>query len=225
MAILTDSEIEIYAPTVTAMGAQLDALLSMAMLMVESPSGSNCPIEKQVRREQRKIGQSLQTVQLSYWPVYPSEAITLEGRFGNVRSRYRHPIGISAWETILPGSFVLDETGHLSLNTGNTISGFSRGVGSALGEIKIQYLAGVDFTLTTPSVIQLKSAFGAILTAISSGNTNYYTGQEITKQSSYLEVAVEYASKPQNGSSTLDIPGVANYLLAPFQKYRPRGLY
>ena len=225
MAILTTPEIAVYAPSVTATGAQLDALVSMAMLMIESPSGSNCPIEKQVRREQRKVGQSLQTVQLSYWSVYPTESITLQGRFGNVRSRYRVPIGISAWETILPGSFLLDETGHLSLNTGNTISGFDRGVGSALSEIKIQYLAGVDFTLTTPSVIQLKAAFGAILTALFSGGANYHTGQEIIKKSSYLEVEEGYAPKNQNVASTLGIAGIADYLLFPFQKYRPRGLY
>jgi len=227
MPILTAPEIAVYAPTVTATGAALDALLSMASLIVQGPSGSNCLIEKQTRKEQRQVGQSLQTVQLSYWPVYPAEAMTLQGRFGNVRSRYRVPIGISNWITIQPGSFLLDDTGHLSLNTGDTISSFSRGIAdSRVSEIKIQYIAGVDFTQSTSEVIQLKTAFGAVLMAIASGNANYYTGQEITKQLSTHEVEVGYSSRSQNGNaSTLDVPGVAGYLLAPFQKYRPRGLY
>jgi hypothetical protein len=227
MPILLDSELEIYAPSLTE--EQAKAVMPLALLIAQGPSGSNCFIEKQVRKEQRTVKATLQTVQLSYWPVSLSDPIVIEGRTGNVRNRFRRAVGVSNWNVIGSGAYVLDDTGHLSFNTGSSIYGFNRdSVGSCINEIKIQYTAGIDFTVDTPESVELKTALGAMLIALSSNSIDFYTGQQITKKESYLEVAETYAypqatERNRGGISTPN--GIPDYLLAPFRKYMPRGFY
>lgn len=229
MAILTTGDVATYAPTVTATGSELNALLALAESIAQGPSGSHCSIEKSIRNEQRTVGYSLQTVQLSYWPIDLSAEIVLQGRYGNVRNRFRRSVGISQWITIDDGAYVLDETGHLSLNNGNSIFDFNRSTnGSELTEIKIQYTAGVDFTADNDEVKSLKYALGGILTALSDSSQDPFSGRSLQSWDSHLEGKVTFASTSQSRSGSMTISpvaGVADYLLDPFRKYRPRGLY
>lgn len=228
MAILTEGEIYDYASI--SSGADVNTLISAAEVMVYGSAGANWNLEKQERTEQRTVGFLLQTLQLSYWPVYPAEPVFLEGRFGNLRSRYRYPIGVSQWESLSANSYFLDNNGHLSLNTENSISNFDRRTtNGCITEIKIRYQAGIDFSINTRESIELKTAFALIVSALSTEGMNALSGVQEAKRESYLEGSIQYMPA-QGTKKTLNdfspgVFGVSDFLLAPFRKYRSRGLY
>lgn len=221
--ILTADEISYYAPSVSVTGGELAALINAASLLVQGPLGSNCPLAKQLRKEQRAINYALQTINLAYHPVYVNDPISLQVRYGNVRNRYHVPQGISEWINADPGSYIFDDNGQINFTTGSSISGFSRTLNtSGITEIRIEYQAGLDFTQANPEVIEIKQAFGAILTALANSSMNQLTGVGITSEKdNFLGDAVSYGNFGQNSKVT----GVADFLLLPFHKYQPRGFH
>lgn len=214
MAILTSSDISIYAPSVTLEGDALTGVITQAQALAESSLGANRPLELTEFTEVKRVNRSLQTVYLSYFPVAASPVPLLSVRFGNVRSRFGRPVGISDWHELSADDYELDPTGQLNLSQSSAFWARAVSTGSVSTEIKATYIAGFDFTVDSYEVRQIKSVVGSVIAFQQSEGSGQglksfdYDGEY--KKSFFGNSDYMYSAPPG--------------LLSQLHKYRPKGV-
>ena len=219
MAILNETDILTYAPTVTLTGAALTGAILQAQFIAEGAMGANRPLE--IRRYSLiiKLNPAQQTCYLPYFPIVVDDDHPFE-----LQARFSGAVAMSGgwlrsdklWETLSPDSYIIEsENNRVALLTfaGN----LDRWDGSyrdycnyRFTEVKVNFYSGFDFASEELSneAIHIKSSLGQVLTYLQSGQ---YQGVK-RLQVPFREFEIEHTDTP-----TATIP---ESLLAPFKRYR-----
>lgn len=212
MAILTEADIAIYAPTITATGAVLDAQIAIIQAAMESPNGANRPLELQSFVDVRKLNRATQSIYLRYLPIAENPALTVEVRVAHSRDQYHHLSGVDDWEMLSSDEWILNETGRLDLDAALNRFGFSRqpSKSASATEIRATYTSGFDFSASNPDTNLIKAIAGQALTYQSSSKNSGVKRQKVDG---------EYEVEWETGSSAGTFP---DSMFLSLKKYAPR---
>ncbi len=224
MAILNDDDILKYCPSLAPLIGtdELDGKLDYVQSLVESSLGCNRPIELHIFSE--KINYVYSTPRrnefyLAHTPIDLTYVPTIEIRKGfapvhseyallnslyydeNISPYYRRDT-LDEYEELEPDDYTLFQNGELLIHKVTLVR-----------DIRVEYKAGLDFTLTTQEIKSFKSAVGNLLNFIT--NDASYQGVK-TVEVPFDEYKIEFNSK---GEPYLIPP----QLMLLFKKYCPRG--
>ena len=215
MAILTTAELAIYAPGISATNAA--ALISQAQIVAEGPQGANRPLEKASVTEILKVRSgSIQSIYLSRFPVDSTASKTFKVRLGNVRTRYHRAVPLGDWRTLSEDEYILDFTGKLSLNVGQSTFFRNYDVGQnrvVATEVEATYTGGLDFTESTSEIESIKYALGQLIEFQQSD------GYRSDKKVIDIDKRIRVENFDRTAPGKTRIP---QDLLTIFQKYRVR---
>ena len=203
MAILTELELPIYAPTVTLTGDRLLAQIDYAQSIAEGFDGANRPIEKTTNTEILFVNGA--NARLTLFPVISITRI--DSRIGNIANAFGRRIPLSDWKELTIDDYIFDDSTRLiTLN-------------HSASEIKAIYEAGFDFSSNTPEVRQLKISFGKLLEYVSSPQfAGLISGEGYLQK---VTIDGQYSKWFGDGLTNNLSPPMG--LLMPFKKYRPLG--
>lgn len=213
MAILTEAELAIYAPSVSLTGDAFDGAIAYTQMVMESPMGANRPLGLTEFTEIVRINQRLSTAYPSYFPIAASPAITVEVRIANQVNMYHRGSGVGEWIALGSDAFTLNENGRIDLDLA-VIAFLRRQNFYRNNEARLIYTAGFDFSEATPEVAAIKAIAGQILTYQQSPA---FTG--IKRQKVDKEYEVEFGAQSQQAGA---IPPSYLSMLA---RYRPRKFF
>lgn len=211
MAILTEAEMPIYAPSVTLTGVALDAQIAFIQGMMESPMGADRPLEIQSITEVRRVNWKTQTVHPRFFPIADPESMTVEVRTANRLNGYHRASGAGDWDLLNSDQWNLNENGRIDLS-GDILAFFSSNCGqeTRVNEARLTYSSGFDFSEPSPDVNFIKAIAGQIL---SYQMSPAYSG--IKRQRVDQEYEIEWQSGNVAGGLPLS-------LFVPLKKYIPR---
>jgi hypothetical protein len=157
------------------------------------------------------------------WPIDTTRPVIVETCWINGRDRFRRAIVDSPWEVLEATNYELDEKAIRFIDSQSSLTqdfGRSR---SFYGQrqIKLTYTGGFDFTSNAPEIAALKMAMGQLL--------EYHTlnmgagDMRIQTEDVFQESRTTYFGTASKGATpgTVALGGFPEYLLIPFQKYRP----
>jgi hypothetical protein len=211
MAILTEDDIPIYAPSVKATGDALEGLLAYVQSICESPMAANRPLEITDKTEILQLNE-FQSCFLTNHPIVSLSAV--EVRSGKLRDFTGFPYSNSPWRSVELDRVSLDEN-ELSIVTSETFwDGWNRGYLTHHGtplftEAKVTYATGYDFSVNSPDTIYIKSYAGQILSYLESANYKGVKRLEVP----FREFQIEFTPSPINA--------IPDALLGAFHRFRP----
>ena len=215
MAILTEADIAIYAPTVTDTGDVLAARILYIQSIMESAQGANRPLELTKFTEIVRINKKIQTTYPRYFPIAESPALTVEVRVANQLNYFDRPSGVDGWTLLDSSAYNLNENGRIDIDFIDSAFQGRSSFRYNNNEARLTYTAGFDFTQSTPEINALKAIAGQLLTYQQSGSFEGVRRHRIDK-----EVEVEWFGSA--GSGYGNFPPA---LLSPLFKYRPRSFF
>ena len=209
MPIFTEADKPLYFPNITLTGAAFDTFILQVQSIIESPLGTNRPLEKQRHKEKLRLNTTLQTAYLTYKPIDLTETPIIKARIGNaVASVSGYVIPQHEWTTLDGNQYQIDDIdGKISLNTsrGGTLAyaygGANLGCSSLFTEILCEYTAGYDFSKCHDAIaqqIKLQAANIAKYLYGDRGNSAF-AGKQIKTEQIEEEYKVEYF--PSNNRS------------------------
>ncbi len=219
MTILTESDVSIYAPSVTLSGDALLGAILNAQYQIESAKGANRPLEITQFIEQKHLNYNQQTAYLSYQPLIITDLYPMEVkvRIGNEVDVFGYGISPQEWQILDSSNYILDNhLGRVNLNLNNILTYYSwwgyfyQNTRAFYTEIQISYYSGFDFTDNTNlDVLFIKSMCGQVLSYLQS--PSYQGVKRLIVP--FREFEIEY-----NNSIVGEIP---KELFTPLWKYRP----
>lgn len=200
MPILTKDDVAKLLPGVCVEQVQLDALQAF----LESPLVANRPLEPTVFSEVKPLRRAGSELHFSYLPVDYVKPISVDTRYRDRADNWGRRGVMSAWQPLQSTDYQIDpELDLLILDWYNGYDAVAR----------INYTAGVDFTLDTQRVRGLKASAGVILQYQMSN-----AGKGLQSFRVEGEFAYTYSRSP---ASSVPLSNIPESLLHIFKQYRP----
>ena len=223
MPVLSETDKDIYFPSIELTGMALEVAIANAQRLAESNFGAGRPLEVTEFTEIVQIADVVQSGQFSYVPVLADPAPVIQTRIRG-RTTYGRHKGVSNWYTLPEESYILDIDGRFHLNS-NYAGDFGRTGYYWADEAQLTYSSGFDFTVDSHEIQQIKTAVASIL--VVQRSEQYLSN--VSRVEVFEEVKVEFpsggSSAPSTGRDMLsDIGGLGlREALSWLGKYRPRG--
>lgn len=184
---------------------QIDRLIISAQRLAESTLGAGRPLEITEFVDLLPVNKVMQTAQLKYWPVLTSPAPIIEVRQSSTLT-YGRSHGTSQWTQIDADEYILDESGKIHLKIGYSNTGFNRSTLLQSDEVRATYSSGLDFSVPSYEVDQVKSAVLAV--AVAQSSQQYQSN--LSKASIEGEVSVQFSTSSGSSSSNSSSAKLAN---------------
>lgn len=212
--ILTVQELRNYSPTLSILGdLESEGLILRSQSLCESSLGANRELEIKNYQEIKTLINNIQ-IPLIFTPII--NATSVEIKYNNLFTSFGGLSVNQGWEVLPEEEYIVNEN-YLEINhqniysfTNNTYSGYGRRNGrieKVTQEIRINYSAGLDFSLTSQEILKIKSLVATVAEVL-------YREQKIIKEESSQGAKIVY-------QDFKDLKPYANYLPL-FYKYRPR---
>lgn len=212
--ILTVQELRNYSPTLSILGdLESEGLILRSQSLCESSLGANRELEIKNYQEIKTLINNLQ-IPLIFTPII--NVASVEIKYNNLFTSFGGLSVNQGWEVLPEEEYTVNEN-YLEINhqnvysfNNNNYNGYGRRNGrteKVTQEIRINYSAGLDFSLTSQEILKIKSLVATVAEVM-------YREQKIIKEESSQGAKIVYRDFK-------DLKPYANYLPL-FYKYRPR---
>lgn len=217
MAILSNSDVPLYAPSVELSGEALQGALIQAQFIAEGFGGANRRLEVQPYDLVLRLQPAQQIAHIPYFPLVIDEdrPLIVHARHTGDFSMGAWVQGDHLWETLEEDThYILDrQTNRITLlrfSAGNSSWGLRDYYCNQYTEIRVQFYSGFEFTEPlSEEENSIKASLGQLLAYLQSPP---FLGVK-RLQVPFREYEIEYQQQPAGQ--------VPEYLLQAFRRYRP----